>query len=144
MANRLRCPACSISRRSRSPPSLPTRIAIISLRRIEVADSLANADPPRQSASVSREVGSASHLLSTVGAAIAGVGLGALLAASIVEIAVPILVVGLVAHLVGMLGNRRFQVASGYRPAAWEQLIYWTCWAAIAALLVWTALRVAA
>jgi hypothetical protein len=73
-----------------------------------------------------------------VGTGVAGVGLGALLAKVISELAWPILVVGLLAHSVGMLGTRRATVGGGYRPNKWEQVTYWGCWAAIGIpLIVW-------
>lgn len=81
-------------------------------------------------------------LLSVVGAGIAGAGVGSLFASWLLELAWPILVVGLIAHSVGMLGMRRAMLDDGYRPSRWEQVTYWGCWVAIAAVLaVWIARR---
>ena len=82
--------------------------------------------------------------LSTVGAALAGLGLGALIAPTLSEVAAAVLAVGIVAHLIGMVGLRRKLFAAGYRPPLWQRLAYWLCWATIAAVLayaVWEAMR---
>lgn len=77
--------------------------------------------------------------LSTVGAGVAGIGLGALLAEALQVTAPALLVVGLAAHLVSMMGRRRLDVV---RPAAWwETVLYWGCWALIAALGAWLVWR---
>lgn len=79
------------------------------------------------------------HTLSTVGAGVAGIGLGALFAEALQAAAPALLIVGLAAHLVGMTGRRRLDAA---RPAAWwETGLYWGCWALIAALGAWLAWR---
>jgi hypothetical protein len=75
----------------------------------------------------------ASLLLSTTGAAVAGIGLGALLGDALRPEAVAILVMGIFAHLVGMIGNRRAQLSTGYHFRWWEVGAYWLCWALIAA-----------
>ena len=75
----------------------------------------------------------ASLLLSTTGAAVAGIGLGALLGDALRPEAGGILVMGIFAHLVGMIGNRRAQLSTGYRFRWWEVGAYWLCWALIVA-----------
>lgn len=80
-------------------------------------------------------------LLSTVGAGIAGVGIGVLAANYLAGAGAVILAVGLVAHLVGMVGKRRAQAARLHRPAPWEQWAYWGCWAAIAGLVAFVLFR---
>jgi hypothetical protein len=69
--------------------------------------------------------------LSTVGAAMAGVGVGILASAALSSLAWPILAVGIAIHLFGMVGTRRVVSSTGYQPAKWEQAAYWLCWAAI-------------
>jgi hypothetical protein len=86
----------------------------------------------------------ASVLLSTIGAGVAGIGIGVLAAGFLAVAGVPILAVGLAAHLVGMIGQRRVQSAQLYRPVLWEQLAYWGCWAAISLLVLFAANRAAA
>ena len=79
--------------------------------------------------------------LSVVGAATAGLGLGALAPGILKTAAAPLLVVGLVVHLAAMTARHRLDAE---RPAAWwEKALYWGCWAAILALagylaVVWT------
>lgn len=97
---------------------------------------------PADSAGTERSL-NAAILLSTIGAGVAGIGLGVLGAGFLMSVAIPILVIGLAAHLVGMAGRRRIQSAQLYRPAAWEQWAYWGCWAAIAGLTLIVAFRAA-
>jgi hypothetical protein len=75
-------------------------------------------------------------LLSSTGALVLGIGLGALLAAYIGRAALPVLVVGIISHGWGMLQKHRLESGGGYRPAWWETTLYWGCWAALAALLL--------
>ena len=63
-------------------------------------------------------------LLSTVGAALAGFGLGALVAGAVADLAELLLGVGLVGHLVGMVGNRRLQIVRDCHPAPLEQFVF--------------------
>ena len=79
----------------------------------------------------------AASTLSSVGAGIAGAGLGVLLAPKIGAAAVPILVVGLIAHAVGMMGAHRLQAAAGYKPERWELLAYWGCWVLIIMVIIY-------
>ena len=72
--------------------------------------------------------------LSAAGAAIAGAGIGALLAPTLLPLAWAIVAVGVISHLVGMVGVRSLLVSGGYRPPAWQKLAYWFCWAAIASI----------
>lgn len=68
--------------------------------------------------------------LSTVGAGVAGIGLGLLLPAPLKPIAGWLLAVGLAAHVWGMFGGHRLD-RQQRDPAWWESLLYWGCWAAI-------------
>ena len=78
---------------------------------------------------------------SSVGAAVAGAGVGALLAPIIGPAAWLILGVGLLVHIFGMVGTRRFLARGGYTPSRWEQAGYWLCWAIILALLAYLAMQ---
>ncbi len=80
---------------------------------------------------------SALMTLSTVGAAIAGAGAGAVLSAALLPLAWLILAIGTIAHLFGMVGTRRLLAAGGYHPPGWQRTSYWLCWAAIAALAIY-------
>lgn len=85
----------------------------------------------------------ASLLLSTTGAAVAGIGLGALLGPILRPMALTILVVGILAHLIGMFGNRRVQLSTGYSFRWWEVAAYWLCWALIGLLGVYLVMNLA-
>ena len=75
--------------------------------------------------------------LATVGAAIAGGGIGALLAPTLLPFAWAIVAVGIVSHLIGMVGLRSVLVSTGYRVPFWQQAAYWLCWAAIGIILLY-------
>lgn len=83
----------------------------------------------------------AALLLSVTGAAVAGIGAGALFGEALRPIAAAILSLGIVAHLVGMIGNHRAQSSTGYQFKWWEAGAYWLCWALIAALSAYLAMR---
>lgn len=72
--------------------------------------------------------------LSTVGAGVSGVGLGALLPGAPQGLAIALLIVGLAVHLGGMVAKHRLE---GVRPSAWwETALYWGCWALICGLAI--------
>ena len=73
--------------------------------------------------------------LSTVGAGMAGIGLGALFADAFAPVAAALLGIGLAAHLGGIVAKHR--VDADRRPAWWETGLYWGCWALIAILGAW-------
>lgn len=62
----------------------------------------------------------AAMLLSTTGAAIAGTGFGRLFSRLLQPYGAAILIVGIVAHLVGMVSRRRAQASQEYVRAGWE------------------------
>jgi len=80
------------------------------------------------------------NMLSSIGAALAGIGVGIYLAAPLARAAPFILAVGLIAHLYGMVGSRRLLGETGLAPALWEQAGYWVCWILIAGVLAYAAL----
>ena len=79
--------------------------------------------------------------LSTVGAAVAGAGVGALLTSALTPVAWWIVAAGLISHLVGMVGVRRLLSSAGYRPSSWQHVAYWLCWAAICVIAIYAAVR---
>ena len=81
--------------------------------------------------------------LSTTGAGVAGVGFGALLAALLEDGAWPLLIGGLLVHLVGMSGLHRATLGTVAPPARWEQWLYWSCWTIVAAGAVYVLAAVA-
>ena len=68
------------------------------------------------------------ELLSTTGALVLGVGLGAALSTYIGSVAVLLLVAGIASHGFGMLQKHRLEAKQGYAPAWWEAALYWGCW----------------
>ena len=79
--------------------------------------------------------------LSAIGAAVAGFGVGVLLAADLKPLAWPAVVVGVAVHLFGMVGTMRTRTAGGYAPTVAEKAGYWLCWAIIVALLAYGAVE---
>ena len=79
------------------------------------------------------------ELLGGVGALVLGAGLGLLFSSFLKPYAVPLLVVGLLAHAWGMFDKHRLEAASpGARPR-WAESLYWVCWAALLLLVVYLA-----
>lgn len=74
-------------------------------------------------------------LLSITGATVAGIASGAWLANAIRPLFLPMLVVGLLVHAVGMKARHRLDEKAGALPASWQWL-YFVCWLAIAVLPV--------
>jgi hypothetical protein len=74
-------------------------------------------------------------LVSTLGAALAGGGLGVLLAVPLAAIAWPAVVIGLAVHVVGMWATQRVLSSKGYQPSRGETAGYWLCWVLIVGLL---------
>ena len=87
---------------------------------------------------------SAASLLSTTGALVLGVGLGALLGDRLGAIAWLLATAGLVAHLWGMVAARRILQGQGRRFAAWETWGYRLCWMLIVVGLAAVAWQLAA
>lgn len=86
---------------------------------------------------------SALTTLSVVGASVAGAGLGALLGAGLRPVAWWIFAIGLIAHLVGMVGIRNLLAQGGYEPPAWQRAAYWLCWAAVGTVVAYGLYEVA-
>ena len=78
----------------------------------------------------------AAALLSAVGAGVAGAGVGVLFAGALARYALWLLGLGVLAHVVGMIGKRRAERRRSYRAAPWEQVAYWSCWVALAGLAI--------
>ena len=74
---------------------------------------------------------------SSVGAGILGGGAALLLAELLRSYAVPLVLVGLVMHAWGMYDKHRLESRTATRVVWWAEALYWTCWAALAALAVY-------
>jgi hypothetical protein len=71
------------------------------------------------------------NLLSVTGAAVAGLGLGAVFHNFLQPVAILLALAGLASHAIGMWG--RSQLASE-NPPLWQSVAYWSCWAVLALL----------
>lgn len=79
-------------------------------------------------------------LASGLGAIVLGAGLGQLAPQDLRDLAVPLLVVGIVVHGVGMSLKHRFDRAAR-QPLWWEAALFWLCWACLAGMAVWLVAR---
>lgn len=80
------------------------------------------------------------ELLSSFGAGILGAGIGLLLANALAGFAPLILLLGLLAHSIGMF--QKHQLEQGrYVRVWWVDALYWLCWLALAALLLFIVSR---
>lgn len=80
------------------------------------------------------------ELLSAFGAGVLGAGIGLLLANSLAGYTVPILLLGLISHSLGMI--QKHQLERGrYVRIWWAESLYWICWLALAVLLVHIVIR---
>jgi hypothetical protein len=78
----------------------------------------------------------AAELASTLGATVLGAGLALVVPDAVRDFAVPLLVVGLIVHGAGMTLRRRLESRDG--PSSWwEGVLFWLCWALLAALGLW-------
>ncbi len=81
------------------------------------------------------------ELLSSLGAGVLGAGLALLAARLLAPYALPILLLGLVAHSVGMYRKHQLERQGEAARIWWAEALYWFCWLALAALLVWIVIR---
>ena len=80
------------------------------------------------------------ELLSSFGAGILGAGIGLLLANALAGYAPMILLLGLLAHSIGMFKKHQLEQGSQVR-IVWVEALYWLCWLALAALLLFIVIR---
>lgn len=81
------------------------------------------------------------EILSVSGAAVAGAGAALLLERWLSAVAMPLLVVGVLAHGLGMLLRRRLEQRTLVPRAAWEEPVYWLCWVILAGILAYGFMR---
>lgn len=75
--------------------------------------------------------------MSGVGALVLGAGLGLMFSDLLKPYAVPLLLAGLLAHAWGMFEKHRLESASAAARPRWAVAVYWACWAALLALVVY-------
>jgi hypothetical protein len=84
----------------------------------------------------------AADLLSGLGAIVLGAGLALVGPAWVRAYGIPTLIVGLLVHGTGM--SLKYRYESGQKePLWWERLLFWSCWACLAALGIWIAVGAA-
>jgi uncharacterized membrane protein YecN with MAPEG domain len=81
------------------------------------------------------------ELTSGVGALVLGIGLGALLASHLADLALPILASGIIVHAWGMYDKHRLERQADMVDPWWAAALYWVCWLILAAMLAWIVIR---
>lgn len=81
------------------------------------------------------------ELLSSLGAGVLGAGLALLLPNQLTPFAIPILLLGLASHSVGMSQKHGLEQQGDVVRLWWAEALYWLCWLALAALLIWIVVR---
>jgi hypothetical protein len=81
------------------------------------------------------------ELSSSLGAGVLGFGIGVLVSSYVAGLGVPILVAGLLLHAWGMLDKHRIETKQGAARVWWSTLLYWICWAALTAIVVYVVWR---
>lgn len=81
------------------------------------------------------------ELLSSLGAGVLGAGIALLLPNQLAPYAIPILLLGLISHAVGMSQKHGLDQQGNIARVWWAEALYWLCWLALAALLVWIVFR---
>ena len=80
-------------------------------------------------------------LSSSLGAGVLGVGIGVVAAGYLQGLGLPILGAGALLHGWGMADKHRLQAKGGAPGVWWSTLLYWICWAGLAALAVYVVWR---
>ena len=78
----------------------------------------------------------AAELAAGLGAIVLGAGLARVAPAALQAYVVPLLVAGLLVHGLGMTLKYRLEGREG-APLWWERVLFWLCWACLAALGLW-------
>jgi len=80
-------------------------------------------------------------LLSSMGAGVLGAGIALIWGNSLTSFAIPILLLGLISHAVGMSQKHGLERQGEVIRVWWVEALYWFCWLALVALLVWIIIR---
>ena len=80
------------------------------------------------------------ELLSSLGAGVLGAGI-ALLPNQLAPYTIPILLLGLISHAVGMSQKHGLEQQGEVLRVWWAEALYWLCWLALAALLLLIVIR---
>jgi drug/metabolite transporter (DMT)-like permease len=80
------------------------------------------------------------ELLSSVGAATLGLGLGSYFSSSINIVEVPLIIAGLISHSIGMYMVRQLDKRSDALPR-WTMVAYYLCWILLFTMIVFLVLK---
>lgn len=81
------------------------------------------------------------ELLSSFGAGILGAGIALLLPNQLAAYAIPIVLLGLISHAVGMSQKHGLEQQGQVVRVRWAEALYWFCWLVLAALLLFIVVR---
>lgn len=81
------------------------------------------------------------ELLSSLGAGVLGAGIALLMPNLLAPYALLILLLGLISHAVGMFQKHGLEQQPEIVRVWWAEALYWLCWLALAALLVFIIIR---
>jgi hypothetical protein len=81
------------------------------------------------------------ELLSNLGAGVLGAGIALFLANSLSGFAIPILLLGLISHTVGMSQKHSLEQQRSNIRVWWSEVLYWGCWLGLVALLIFILVR---
>ncbi len=70
-----------------------------------------------------------------------GAGIALLLTAILERYAIPILLLGLITHAVGMFQKHRLEQQGESIRVWWVEALYWLCWLGLTALLLFIVVR---
>ena len=80
-------------------------------------------------------------LLSSLGAGVLGAGIALLLPEQLVPYTIPILLLGLISHSVGMFQKHGLEQQAAPVRVWWTEALYWFCWLALGVLLIFIVIR---
>jgi hypothetical protein len=81
------------------------------------------------------------ELTSGVGAVVLGAGLGVLLAPWLEKLGPLIIFLRVAVHGWGMFDKHRLERRQGASGPQWSTALYWICWLALAAMILWALIR---
>ena len=81
------------------------------------------------------------ELLSSLGAGVLGAGIALLMPNQLAPYAISILLLGLISHAVGMSQKHGLEQQGEVVRIWWVEALYWLCWLALAALLLFIVVR---
>ena len=80
-------------------------------------------------------------LLSSLGAGVLGAGIAFLLPNQLAPYAIPILLLGLISHAVGMSQKHGLEQNGEVVRVWWAEALYWLCWLGLAEMLLFIVIR---